>query len=88
MKKVRNSTDDEMRAEYKRSDFKKLERGKFYEKVITRSNVVILEPKVAKTFPSSAIVNQTLSNLLDLAKKSARLKSRSRRSRGKVARAG
>ena len=54
MKKVRNSTDDEMRAEYKRSDFKKLERGKFYEKVITRSNVVFLEPKVAKAFPSSS----------------------------------
>ena len=88
MKKVRNSTDDEMRAEYKRSDFKKLERGKFYDKVITRSNVVVLEPKVAKAFPSSAIVNQTLSNLLDLAKKSARLKSRLRRSRGKFARAG
>ena len=88
MKKVRNSTDDEIRAEYKRSDFKKLEPGKFYDKVITRSNVVVLEPKVAKAFPSSAIVNQTLSNLLDLAKKSARLKSRSSRSRGKFARAG
>jgi hypothetical protein len=88
MKNARNSTDDEMRAEYKCSDFKKLERGKFYKKVITGSNVVILEPKVAKAFPSSAIVNQTLSKLLDLARKSARLKSRSRRSRGKVARAG
>ena len=74
-----------MRAEYKRSDFKKLERGKFYQKVVAGSNVVILEPKVAKAFPSSAIVNQTLKNLLGLARKSSRLKSRPR---GKIARAG
>jgi hypothetical protein len=88
MKKVRNSTNDEMHAAYKRSDFKKLKRDKFYEKMITRSNVVVLEPKIARAFPTSAIVNRTLSNLLDLAKKSTRLKSRSTRSRGKVARAG
>jgi len=85
MKKVRNSRSDEMRAEYKRSDFKKLERGKYYGKVVAGSNVVVLEPKVAKAFPNSAIVNRTLNDLLELAKKSSRLKSRPR---GKVARAG
>ena len=85
MKKARNSKSDEMRAEYKRSDFKKLERGKFYLKVVAGSNVVVLEPKIAKAFPNSAIVNRTLNNLLELAKKSSRLKSRPR---GKVARAG
>lgn len=85
MKKARNSKNDEMRAEYKRSDFKKLERGKFYQRVVAGSNIVILEPKVAKAFPNSAIVNQTLNNLLELAKKSSSLKSRPR---GKVARAG
>ena len=85
MKKARNARTDEMRAEYKRSDFKKLERGKFYQKVVAGSNVVILDPKVARAFPTSAIVNQTLNNLLELAKKSSRLKSRPR---GKVARAG
>jgi hypothetical protein len=85
MKKVKKSTGGDIRAEYKRSDFKKLERGKFYEKVKARSNVVVLDARVAKVFPSSAIVNQTLSNLLELAKKSSRLKSRSRQ---KAARAG
>ena len=59
--------DREMRAEYKRSDFKKLERGKFYEQVTARSNVVILQPQVAEAFPNSDIVNETLSNLLKLA---------------------
>jgi hypothetical protein len=85
MKKARNSKSDEMRAEYKHSDFKKLERGKFYQRVVAGSNVVVLDPKVAKAFPSSAIVNQTLKNLLELAKKSSRQKSRPR---GKIARAG
>jgi len=85
MKKVRNAKSYEMRAEYKRSDFKKLERGKFYQKVVAGSNVVILDPKVAKAFPNSAIVNQTLSNLLELAKKSSGLKYRARR---KIARTG
>jgi len=85
MKKARNSKSDEMRAEYKRSDFKKLERGKFYQRVVAGSNVVVLDPKVAKAFPSSAIVNQTLNDLLDLARKSSRPKPRPR---GKITRAG
>jgi len=85
MKRVRNLRSDKMRAEYKRSNFEKLERGKFYQKVVAGSNVVILDPKVAKAFPNSAIVNRTLNNLLELAIKSSRLKSRPR---GKVARAG
>lgn len=85
MKKAKSSKGDEMRAEYKRSDFKKLERGKFYQKVIAGSNVVVLDPKIAKAFPNSAIVNQTLNNLLELAKKSSRSKSRPR---GKIARTG
>ena len=48
MKKGEGSIADEMRTEYKRSDFKKLERGRFYEKVVASSNVVVLEPRVAK----------------------------------------
>ena len=84
MKKARNAKTDEMRAAYKRSDFKSIERGEFYKKVVTGSNVVILDPNVARAFPSSAIVNQTLNDLLELAKKSSRLKSHPR---GKIARA-
>jgi len=85
MKKARNSNSGEIRAEYQRSDFKKLERGKFYQRVVAGSNVVVLDPKVAKAFPNSAVVNQTLNDLLELAKKSSRPKSRAR---GKIARAG
>jgi hypothetical protein len=74
-----------MRAKYKRSDFKKLEQGKFYQKVIAGSNVVVLDPKIAKAFPHSAIVNKTLNDLLELARKSSRLKPRRRT---KIARTG
>jgi len=88
MKKGEGSTVDEMRTEYKRSDFKKLERGKFYEKVIASSNVVVLEPMVAKAFRNSARVNQVLSSLLELAQQSSRPTPRSTRTRAKAARAG
>ena len=74
-----------MQAEYECSDFKKPERGKFYQRVVAGSNIVILEPKIAKAFPNSAIVNQTLNNLIDLAEKSSRLKSHPR---GKIAPTG
>jgi hypothetical protein len=50
MKKAK-STSDELRAEYKPSDFKKLERGKYYERVRASSNVVVLDPEVAAVFP-------------------------------------
>jgi hypothetical protein len=87
MKKGKGSAVDEMRAEYKRSDFKKLERGKFYEKVVASSNVVVLEPRVAKAFPNSARVNQVLSSLLELAQQSSRPAPRLTRTRAKAVRA-
>jgi hypothetical protein len=87
MKKSKGSTVDGMRPEYKRSDFKKLERGKFYEKVVASSNVVVLEPRVAKAFPNSARVNQVLSSLLELAQQSSRPAPRLTRTRAKAVRA-
>jgi hypothetical protein len=66
MKKAK-STSDELRAEYKRSDFKKLERGKYYERVRASSNVVVLDPEVAAVFPNSAAVNKALHSLVEVA---------------------
>lgn len=48
MKKVK----DEMRAEYKRSDFTSLERGKFYNEAVKGTSVALLDPAVAKAFPT------------------------------------
>ena len=70
MKKVK-STSEELRAEYKRSDFKKLERGKYYERVKASSNVVILDAQLAAAFPNSASVNEALHSLVEVAQKAS-----------------
>jgi hypothetical protein len=64
-----NPPSDELRAEYKRSDFKKLERGRYYARVKASSNVVVLDPDVATAFPNSEAVNKALHSLLEIAKK-------------------
>jgi hypothetical protein len=48
MKKTKSSSDD-LRPEYKRSDFKRLERGMYYNRVEGSSNVVALDPEAART---------------------------------------
>ena len=78
---------DELRSEYKRSDFEKLERGKFYKRVKASSNVVILDADVAKIFHSSASVNKALHSLVEVAQKASGLTGRSAR-RGQRRRAG
>ena len=77
----------EMRKEYKRSDFAKLERGKFYAEVAKGTSVALLEPSVAKAFPTSRAVNDALSGLLELTQKTSRITRRSTRTRAKSARA-
>lgn len=78
MKKAKSRT-DEMRPEYKLSDFKKLERGKYYERVKASSNVVVLDPKVAAVFPNSEAVNKALHSLIEVGTRVSRLTSGSNR---------
>jgi hypothetical protein len=78
----------EMRSEYKRSDFAKLERGKFYAEVAAGTSVALLEPAIAKAFPTSKAVNEALSGLLVLTEKTSRITRRSTRTRAKAARTG
>jgi hypothetical protein len=75
MKKAEN----ELRAQYKREDFPKLERGKFFKEVAKGTSVVLLDPKLAKAFPTSAAVNAALSGLLALTEQTARITRRSTR---------
>ena len=84
MKKAKSG----MRREYKRSDFPKLERGKFHAEVVKGTSVALLEPAVARAFPTSQAVNEALSGLLALAEKTSRGTRRSTRARAKPARAG
>jgi len=81
MKKARRRAGDELRPEYKRSDFGVLVRGKYAERLREESNVVVLDPRVAKLFPNAASVNSALLSLAEVAKRSARQhRSRARRS--------
>ncbi len=79
---------DEMRPEYKRSDFARLERGKFHAEVAKGTTVVLLSAKNAKAFPTSQAVNDALAGLLTVSKQISRTSRRSARTRTKAARAG
>ena len=63
MKKNQNNkpANDEMRPEY---DLRGGVRGKYYERYKAGSNVVLLEPDVAKVFRDSATVNEALRQYL------------------------
>jgi hypothetical protein len=74
MKKAK-STCDELRAEYKPSDFKKLERGKYYERIRASSNFVVLDPEVAAVFPNSTAVNKALHSLVEVVESVSNLTS-------------
>ena len=60
-RKARKSTTDEMRPEY---DFSGAVRGKHYKRYVGETNVVILEPDVAKRFKSAAAVNDALRTVM------------------------
>jgi hypothetical protein len=64
MKKASGKPGDELRPEYKRSDFGTLVRGKYARRVAEATNVVILEPQVARAFPNDYAVNKALKGLL------------------------
>lgn len=57
---------DEMRSDY---DFSEGVRGKHHAAYQAGTNVVFLDPDVAKAFTDSSSVNRALRLLLDLAKK-------------------
>jgi hypothetical protein len=86
MKKASRKAGDELRPEYKRSDFGELVRGKYAARLAAETNVVVLEPEVAKVFPNDKAVNEALRGLLQVAEATARLTRRSTRTRQKAPR--
>lgn len=73
MKKTKAEAPDDLRPEYKRSDFGVMVRGKYASRLKEESNVVLLEPDVAKAFPNDEAVNKALRYLLEIAEASSRL---------------
>ena len=88
MKKAKPEKNDWLRSEYKREDLGPIVRGKYARRIETESNVVLIDPEVAKVFPNEAAVNAALLGLVELAKASTRAALRPARGRARVVRAG
>ncbi len=68
-KEARDELDDELREEY---DFSQLEggvRGKYVDRYRTGTNLVLLDPDVAKAFPDDEAVNEALRLLIKIAQR-------------------
>jgi hypothetical protein len=78
MKKGKSYIDDDLRPEYRREDLGKGVRGKLFAAYQKGSNLVLLNPDVAKAFPTSESVNEALRGLLQLTEKTNMLTRRSR----------
>jgi len=73
MKKDKTPDKDELRPNYKRSDFPGgLVRGKYANRLKESSNVVVLKPEVAQVFPNEDAVNNALLSLINIAQKTTR----------------
>ncbi|TLY26122.1 MAG: hypothetical protein E6K63_13105 [Nitrospirae bacterium] len=71
---------DELRPQYDLSKLKGGARGKYYKRAIAGTNLVLIEPDLAKAFPDTDSVNRALRTLLDVASVAAG-PARRRRSR-------
>ena len=68
-RKPQKVSEPEMRSGY---DFSGAIRGKYFKKYLEGTNVVVLEPDVAKRFKTSASVNKVLRTYLKGSKRTAR----------------
>jgi hypothetical protein len=72
MKKAKSELNDWGRPEYKRSDFGEIVRGKYAKRIRESTNVVVLDPEVAKAFPNDEAVNNALRGLIGATRSSAK----------------
>jgi hypothetical protein len=78
-----SSMKDDLRSEYDLTKLKGGVRGKYYQRAQAGTNLVLVEPELAKVFPDTASVNRALRALRDAAGATA---GRSKRSRSGAAR--
>jgi len=72
MKKAKSELNDWTRPEYKRADFRKLVRGKYANRIQRSTNVIVLDPQVAKVFPNDEAVNNALRELIGATRSATR----------------
>ena len=74
--KTPNELSDDLRLEYD-FDFSKAERGRYAHRLrVEGSNLALVDPELAKSFPDSASVNAALRSVVEFAKLSAGLTQR------------
>ena len=66
---INHELEDELRPEYDFSDMKGGVRGKYFESYRAGTNVVLLDPDVAKAFPTSDSVNEALRLLMQISQR-------------------
>lgn len=62
---------DDLRPEYDLSQLGPMVRGKYYRQAIAGSNLIVIEPELARVFPDSESVNRALRLLVKAAEASA-----------------
>jgi hypothetical protein len=70
---------DELRPEYDLSKLTGGVRGKYYKRAVAGTNLVLIEPDLAKAFPDTASVNRALRALVNAAGKAVVVRRRPRR---------
>jgi hypothetical protein len=71
-KQLAKRRNDDLRPEYDLARLKGGVKGKYYKQATAGTNLVLLEPDVARSFPDSGSVNRALRLLQEVAAKSAR----------------
>jgi hypothetical protein len=71
-KQLAKPRSDDLRPEYDLARLKGGVRGKYYKQAAAGTNLVLLEPDVARAFPDSSSVNRALRLLQEIATKSSR----------------
>lgn len=66
---INHELEDELRPEYDFSDMKGGVRGKYVGSYRAGTNLVLLDPDVAKAFPTSDSVNEALRLLMQIAQR-------------------
>jgi hypothetical protein len=73
------NSNDTLRREYDLSRLKGGVRGKYYRRAIGGTNLVLIEPDLARLFPTSESVNRALRLLVDTARLATRPERRRKR---------
>ena len=77
MKKVTSKKKDELRKEYDLATLGPGVKGKYHDRFLEGTNLVLLDPDIAEAFPSAKDVNDTLRVLVTVASKRVRPAKRS-----------